>query len=94
MCGFYFQFNKKKSEFVNSHNILKLLNHRGPDSNGVFKSQRILAIHTLLKIQDISNKSRQPFSIRFRSKKFNIVYNGEIYNKKEIKEYHEMIAKL
>ena len=86
MCGFYFQFNKKKSEFVNSHNILKLLNHRGPDSNGVFKSQRILAIHTLLKIQDISNKSRQPFSIRFRSKKFNIVYNGEIYNKKEIKE--------
>ena len=86
MCGFYFQYNKEKHEFVNTSEILKLLEHRGPDDKGIYKSKKILAIHTLLKIQDISSKSKQPFSIRFKKKIFNIIYNGEIYNKDEIKK--------
>ena len=86
MCGFYFQYNKTKSKFINSNEILELLSHRGPDASGIYKNDNILAIHTLLKIQDISDKSIQPFSIIFGKKKFNIIYNGEIYNKSEIKE--------
>lgn len=93
MCGFYFQYNKKKSKFLNSKEILKLLEHRGPDDKGIYKSKKIFAIHTLLKIQDISNKSRQPLSIRFKGKKFNIIYNGEIYNKEEIKKKISKISK-
>jgi asparagine synthase (glutamine-hydrolysing) len=86
MCGFYFQYNKKESNFICSKKILKSLKHRGPDDNGVYKKKNILAIHTLLKIQDITSNSKQPYSIKFNKKKFNIIYNGEIYNKKEIKE--------
>ncbi len=86
MCGFFFQYNKKNSDFIDSDIILKLISHRGPDDKGVYKTREILAVHTLLKIQDVTNKSRQPFSIRYKKKKFNIVYNGEIYNKAEVKK--------
>ena len=86
MCGFYFQFNKKKSNFVNFKKILELLKHRGPDDSGIYTRNKILAIHTLLKIQDITSNSKQPFCIKFNKKKFNIIYNGEIYNKEEIKQ--------
>ena len=86
MCGFYFQYNKKNYEFLNSNKIFKLLKHRGPDDKGLYFKKKILAIHTLLKIQDVSNKSKQPFSIKFKNQKFNIIYNGEIYNKDEIKK--------
>ena len=65
MCGFYFQYNKTKSKFINSNKILDLLSHRGPDASGIYKNDNILAIHTLLKIQDISDRSKQPFKIIF-----------------------------
>ena len=85
MCVFYFQYNKKNYEFLNSNKIFKLLNIEVQMiKDFILKRKFLLSIH--LKIQDVSNKSKQPFSIKFKNQKFNIIYNGEIYNKDEIKK--------
>lgn len=61
------------------------LHHRGPDTYGSFAGQNALLGHTRLSIIDVSHASDQPFySIDGR---YVIVYNGEIFNFKEIRQY-------
>ena len=62
-----------------------LLSHRGPDDSGIFidKEFSIGLGHTRLSIQDLSSAGHQPMS---DSKgQIVIVFNGEIYNFKELK---------
>lgn len=65
---------------------LDKLNNRGPDDRGIWisKDKKVILGHTRLSIQDISNLGSQPMLSRCR--KYVIIYNGEIYNLKEIKE--------
>ena len=68
---------------------LKTLNHRGPDDNGFetykIKQNKILMLgHTRLSILDLSEAGHQPMSME--SDNLTIVFNGEIYNYKEIRE--------
>jgi asparagine synthase (glutamine-hydrolysing) len=69
-------------------NALKLatgaLHHRGPDSYGSFAGQNALLGHTRLSIIDISHASDQPFYSS--DGRFVIVYNGEIFNFKELRQ--------
>src|SRR5210317_745044 len=60
------------------------LKHRGPDSCGHFysSSHNALLCHTRLSIIDISERGNQP--IESYDKRFNIVFNGEIYNYKDL----------
>jgi asparagine synthase (glutamine-hydrolysing) len=62
-----------------------LLRSRGPDQFGEswFKDGRIGLGHRRLSIQDTSELGRQPLSDR--EKNLHIVFNGEIYNFKEIR---------
>lgn len=77
--------------FINCGNreLLKLCNvtmaHRGPDGNDVkwFNDSNSGLAHNRLSIIDLSESANQPmFS---EDKRFSIVYNGEIYNFKEIR---------
>ena len=65
---------------------LDKLNNRGPDDRGIWisKDKKVILGHTRLSIQDISNLGSQPMLSKCR--KYVIIYNGEIYNLKEIKE--------
>ena len=65
------------------HNMVKTLHHRGPDSQGYFedKEHQVYLGHSRLSIIDISDNGRQPMSLG----NLTIVFNGEIYNYKEIK---------
>jgi len=57
--------------------------HRGPDDSGVFISKKWTLGHNRLSIIDLSQAGHQPmFST---DKKFAIIYNGEIYNWREIR---------
>lgn len=59
---------------------LKLLAHRGPDGEGIWKSDdgKVLLGHRRLSIIDLSNSGHQPM---LGKKKDNvIIFNGEIYN--------------
>ena len=58
------------------------IRHRGPDDEGVYKFENILLGHQRLSILDLSLKGKQPMT---NDGRFWIVYNGEIYNFKEIK---------
>lgn len=60
------------------------LERRGPDTFGYFVDERIALGHRRLSIQDTSPLGKQPMSDP--SKRYTIVYNGEIYNFKELRK--------
>jgi asparagine synthase (glutamine-hydrolysing) len=66
--------------------LIKNLNHRGPDDYGFFINFKgnVAIGNSRLAIQDLSKKGKQP--IISRCGRYIIVFNGEIYNFKEIKK--------
>ena len=87
MCGIFgFKLNRalNESDLNKSLKYLNLLINRGPDNQGYYidKENGVFLGHTRLSIIDLSKESNQPF-IKNNSV---IVYNGEVYNYKELKE--------
>lgn len=58
------------------------LYHRGPDFKESYCDESVSLFHNRLSIIDLSTKANQPF----RFKDLVLVFNGEIYNYKEIKQ--------
>lgn len=67
--------------------MMNSLNHRGPDSkNFIIDNESFLGLaHTRLSIQDLSINGNQP--MESFSKKYMIIFNGEIYNHFELRKY-------
>ncbi len=61
---------------------VKLLKHRGEDFCGVSADAHSFLAHQRLSITDISSSSNQPFVY----KNIKLLFNGEIYNYKELKK--------
>ena len=59
------------------------MKHRGPDDEGVFVDENIVLGHRRLSILDLSAAGHQP--MQSNDGRFQIVYNGELYNYKELK---------
>src|ERR1035437_4456161 len=59
------------------------MRHRGPDDEGVFVDEKIALGHRRLSIIDLSSAGHQP--MQSQDGRYQIVYNGEIYNYKELK---------
>jgi len=84
MCGINGIINFKNiAPEEKIHQMNSLLIHRGPDGVGSFQFQNLLLGHTRLSIQDLSDKGNQPMS---NDGNLWIIFNGEIYNFKEIKK--------
>lgn len=69
----------------------KALEHRGPDKSStrafvLNSGNSILMGHTRLSILDLSEAGTQPLSIKHREDVGHIVFNGEIYNYKDVKK--------
>jgi len=81
MCGIAgfigFENNKYLASDVND-----LQKHRGPDHQGLWSDERIALSHQRLSIIDLSEEANQPFE----KYNFVIVFNGEIYNYKELRD--------
>lgn len=60
---------------------LELLSHRGPDYQQLVKSEKFYFGHTRLAIIDLDQKANQPFAKHGNQ----IIFNGEIYNYRELK---------
>ena len=85
MCGIAGIFgNIDKEQMI--LRMISSLNRRGPDDNGYWinDKNKIAIGQTRLSIIDTSEKGHQP--MRSSSRRYSIVFNGEIFNYKEIKE--------
>ncbi|MCH8903494.1 MAG: asparagine synthase (glutamine-hydrolyzing) [Bacteroidetes bacterium] len=82
IAGFYSTKNSFSSDELRT--MTGILNHRGPDAEGYYEDGIVALGHKRLRIIDLSDSANQPmFS---RSGRYAIVYNGEVYNFKEIAE--------
>lgn len=94
MCGISgFISLIENSNYLNLFNNKNLLNHRGPDnfSNWTNYNNTVCLFHNRLSVIDIDNRSNQPMTSS--SGRFVIIFNGEIYNFKELKINLERIYK-
>ncbi len=88
MCGINGIFNFSSQQINNGVDLIKEMNrcvaHRGPDDNGVWseESKGIYFGHQRLSIIDLSAAGHQPM---LNSNSNALVFNGEIYNYKELK---------
>lgn len=56
---------------------------RGPDNTGFYYSNKVALAHNRLSIIDLSKSGNQPMTVG----KWTLVYNGEIYNYKQLQGY-------
>lgn len=85
MCGINgFNFIDKKALKKMNDSLI----HRGPDAEGKFYdiNKKVSLGHRRLSIIDLSKSGNQPMAYNHKKKKAVIVFNGEIYNFKEIKK--------
>ena len=79
MCGIAGMFGHPDAVIV--HRMIKLIQHRGPDSQNFWSDDSVSLRHSRLAIVDL-NGSQQPMrGINGQV----LVANGEIYNHKEIR---------
>ena len=87
MCGFTAIFqNKKKNNFFNNRIVKKMceaIDHRGPDDEGYIENEIGYLGHKRLKIVDLKN-GKQPMETT--DGRYNLIYNGEIYNYLNLKK--------
>lgn len=81
-------FGRNKINKINEHRIIKKtiekLSHRGPDGSGFIIDRNIWLASTRLSIIDTSRKGLQP--LQNENKTIYLVFNGEIYNYRELKD--------
>lgn len=83
MCGICGEFKFDERDFNDNQltNLMNSIASRGNDSKGTFKDKNIFLGHHRLSIIDTSKKSNQPMRIDDMV----IIFNGVIYNYKEIR---------
>ncbi|QSE98449.1 asparagine synthase (glutamine-hydrolyzing) [Fulvivirga lutea] len=84
MCGIAGIYGNFKNQEITIRNITNKLKHRGPDSEGYYvnTTSGIALGHRRLSILDLSENGNQPFYSH--CKRYVMVYNGEVFNYKEI----------
>ncbi|CAN5555290.1 asparagine synthase (glutamine-hydrolyzing) [soil metagenome] len=83
MCGItgYLSFNKKFNR-QDLEAMTHRLEHRGPDAEGLYNDEVCGLGHRRLSIIDLSDRANQPMTSS--NGRYIIVYNGEVYNFREI----------
>ncbi|MCG8311533.1 MAG: asparagine synthase (glutamine-hydrolyzing) [Cytophagales bacterium] len=87
MCGITGIYSKNlagKMHMINLSNATELISHRGPDARGVWMNDFVGLGHRRLSILDTSYRANQP--MKDATGRYRIVYNGEIYNYKELRK--------
>ena len=83
MCGIAGILGKNaKSNVIDD--MLMVQHHRGPDYKGKWLENGVALGHNRLSIIDLSNSANQPFFDK--TKRYAIVFNGEIYNYIELRK--------
>jgi len=86
MCGIAGIFSRGRIDEADKRLVRKMNNcliHRGPDGSGEYFDEKVGLAHRRLSILDMSTLGVQPM---FYMDRYVIVFNGEIYNYKELKK--------
>ena len=83
MCGIagYYNF-KGETDRERFENMVDIIEHRGPDDRGTYFQGGLALGHRRLSIIDLSKDGHQPF---FYKERYVTIFNGEIYNYKELR---------
>ena|SRR3989344_1190194 len=81
MCGI---LGFAGDDLVLAKKMAESMSHRGPDGEGVFSDERLTLGHRRLAVIDLSPKAAQP--MWSSEKTLGIIFNGEIYNFKELRK--------
>lgn len=81
MCGIVGYVGPARPEVL--RHAMRVMQHRGPDSSGVFDEHDVHLGHLRLSIVDLSEAGAQPMISR--DGRWAIVYNGEVYNAAELR---------
>lgn len=85
MCGIAGIINWEHSpDRASLDKMCKKLTHRGPDDFGIISLANIALGHRRLSIIDLTSNAHQPMASK--DGRYYIVYNGEVYNFKELRE--------
>lgn len=82
MCGIAGYIGKGNKGILES--MIKSLEHRGPDFLAAEVKENVGFAHARLSILDLSSNAHQPFFSE--DGRYGIVFNGEIYNYRQLKE--------
>lgn len=85
MCGIFGVFFHSETA-IDNHKLKQSalrLSHRGPDAQGIYSDKHAGLVHTRLSLLDLSERGNQPFWDD--SRRYALVYNGEVYNFRELK---------
>ena len=76
---------------TNANFLASSLNHRGPDNRGFYirPEEGVALVHARLSVIDTSSFGNQP--MKSKCGRFIIIFNGEIYNFREIREQLEKL---
>jgi asparagine synthase (glutamine-hydrolysing) len=97
MCGIggiYF-FNQRAAPVNSLRSMANALAHRGPDEEGIFNQHSVGLVSRRLRIIDLSKDASQP--MQDKQEQYHIVFNGEIYNfrelRKDLESHHNFFSK-
>lgn len=71
--------------------MISSMKRRGPDDDDIYIGENALLLHARLAVIDVE-KGRQPMTFSYRGETYTIVYNGEIYNTKELRKNLESMG--
>ena len=95
MCGLagLISNNKSKINIIieNKKSVIESITHRGPDHQDTWSDDNCILFHTRLSIIDLDIRSSQPF--HSATDKSVLVFNGEIYNYKELQAVYDFNLK-
>ena len=91
MCGFFGEISTILTNENEFKSILDLSKHRGPDQQDIWKDKMCQVGFNRLSILDLSENGKQP--LVSPSNKFVLVFNGEVYNYKELQFKYDIAEK-
>lgn len=95
MCGItgIYSFNEAgRFHLINLQKSMDILSHRGPDSQGSYFDNKVGLGHRRLAVIDTSSSANQP--MYDKSGRYIIIFNGEIYNYRELRSKLEQKFKI
>jgi len=83
MCGIVGKVSLANCKQDQINIPLELIYHRGPDEQNVHFTDDMVFGHSRLSIIDITH-GKQPMHFSYSGKNYSIIYNGEVYNYKQL----------